>query len=150
MTSSREIPRGHLLSFDFGKRRIGVAVGQAHTGTASALDTVANSQQPDWSAIGRLVDEWKPTLFVVGLPLSKDGGETPMSTESRNFGKKLGSRFGVEVAYFDERLTSRDAERQFAGMRAEGKARRKDARRLDALAAKIILENWLQSLPTDN
>lgn len=150
MTSSREIPRGHLLSFDFGKRRIGVAVGQAHTGTASALDTVANGQQPDWSAIGRLVDEWKPALFVIGLPLSQDGNETPMSTESRKFGKQLGSRFGVEVAYFDERLTSHDAERQFAGMRAEGKARRKDARRLDALAAKIILENWLQSLPTDN
>jgi putative Holliday junction resolvase len=142
---SREIPRGHLLSFDFGRRRIGVAVGQAHTGTATALETIANGERPDWTAIARLVEEWRPSLFLVGLPLSEDGEETPMSAESRTFGAQLSERFDIEVRYFDERLTSKDAERQFAGMRASGRARRKDASRLDALAAKIILENWLES-----
>jgi len=143
---SSEIPRGHLLSFDFGRRRIGVAVGQAHTGTATALETIANGECPDWAAIARLVEEWRPSLFLVGLPLSEDGEETPMSAECRTFGAQLSERFKIQVRYCDERLTSIDAERQFAGMRANGRARRKDASRLDALAAKIILENWLEAL----
>ena len=145
MRARREIPRGHLLSFDFGRRRIGVAVGQAQTGTATALETIANGARPDWAAIARLVEEWRPALFLVGLPLSEEGEETPMSAESRAFGAQLSERFDLPVQYFDERLTSQDAERRFAGMRAHGRARRKDASRLDALAAKIILENWLEA-----
>lgn len=150
MGSRREIPRGHLLSFDFGTKRIGVAVGQARTGTASTLGTAANGDRPDWAAIGRWVDEWHPERFVVGLPLSQDGGETSMSREARQFGERLSKRFGVGVEYFDERLTSDDASRRFAELRARGGARRKDAGRLDAVAARLILENWLQSLPTDD
>lgn len=146
--SRQEIPLGHLLGFDFGKKRIGVAVGQARTGTASALGTAANGGRPDWAAIERWIDEWRPQLLVVGLPLSGDGNETPMSAQARRFGEQLSKRFGVEVDYFDERLTSDDASRRFAEMRAAGGARRKDASRLDAMAAKLILENWLQSLPT--
>lgn len=141
----REIPRGHLLSFDFGQRRIGVAVGQAHTGTATALGTVSNGRDPDWAAIKTYVDEWRPTLFVVGVPLAPDGGETPMSGLARSFGKRLEKRFGIETLYHDERLTSRDAAGRFAELRAAGGARQKDAVRLDAYAAKLILENWLQS-----
>lgn len=141
----REVPRGHILGFDFGKRRIGVAVGQAHTGTASALGTAANGDRPDWAAIGRFVDEWRPAQFVVGLPLAEDGSETPMSGLARAFGENLSSRFGVDVEYYDERLTSKDAARRFAELRAAGGARRKDADKLDAVAATLILENWLQS-----
>jgi putative Holliday junction resolvase len=146
MGSRRELPRGHLLSFDFGKRRIGVAVGQAHTATATALGTVANGSHPDWDAIARYVDEWKPALFVVGLPISEAGEETPMSALARSFGAQLTRRFGIEAQYVDERLTSIEAGLQFADLRAGGGARRKDASRLDAVAAKLILENWLQSL----
>ncbi len=65
-------PRGYVLSFDFGFRRIGVAVGQSATRTASVLETVAHRDQPDWEAIDRLVREWQPTLIVVGLPLDTD------------------------------------------------------------------------------
>lgn len=144
----QEIPLGHLLGFDFGKKRIGIAVGQARTGTASGLGTAANGKQPDWAAIGRFVDEWRPALFVVGLPLSEDGGETAMSAQARQFGAQLSQRFGIEVDFYDERLTSVDAQRRFAELRAAGAVRRKDAARLDATAAGLILENWLQSLPT--
>lgn len=147
MASSREPPRGHILSFDFGTRRIGIAAGQSRTGTATALGTVSNGDTPDWAAISRFVDEWRPALFVVGLPLAEDGDETPMSAQARTFGERLAGRYGIEVRYHDERLTSKDAARQFAELRAAGRARRKDAARLDALAAKIILENWLQSPP---
>lgn len=146
MASGRQVPDGHLLSFDFGKRRIGIAVGQARTGTATPLGTVANGERLDWDAITRFVEEWRPSLFVVGLPLSGDGGETPMSALARSFGKRLGERYGIEVRYHDERLTSKDAERHFAELRATGGARRKDAAQLDSIAAKIILENWLEAV----
>lgn len=146
MPDRRERPRGHLLGFDFGKRRIGVAVGQAQTGTATALGTVANGASPDWPEITRLVEEWRPSRFIVGLPLSEDGGDTPMSGLARKFGSRLADRFGIAVEYVDERLTSKDAAGRFAELRAAGGARRKDAARIDAAAAKVILENWLQSL----
>lgn len=143
--TSREILRGHLLGFDFGKRRIGVAAGQQLTGTATALKTVANGDRPDWATIDQLVEEWRPALFVVGLPLSEEGDETPMSREARAFGKQLTQRYEIDVRYHDERLTSKEAASRFAELRSAGHARRKDASRLDAAAAKLILENWLQS-----
>ena len=140
-----DVTRGHILSFDFGMRRIGVAVGQTLTGTASPLDTVSNGKSPDWTAISGIVKDWKPSLFIVGLPLSLEGEETPMSVLARAFGGHLTEHFGIEVRYQDERLTSVEAQREFAGLRAAGGARRKHAARLDAVAAKIILENWLES-----
>jgi putative Holliday junction resolvase len=140
-------PEGTWLGFDFGMRRIGVAVGQTATRTAGALVTVSHAEQPDWQAITKLVQEWKPSGLVVGLPLDSDGNETDMSRAARRFASDLGQRFNVPVFFIDERLTSIMAGTQFAEARSEGRARRKDARKLDAMAAKIILENWLQSLP---
>ncbi len=137
--------RGYVLAFDFGLRRIGVAVGQTLTGTATALDTVRHAEAPDWPAIERLAAEWKPALAVVGLPLAEDGSETDMSQAARRFGAALGQRLGLPVEYVDERLTSRAAGEHFAAQRAAGAARRKDAGRLDAVAAKLICENWLRA-----
>jgi len=138
-------PEGTLLGFDFGMRRIGIAVGQTATRTASALSTVSHSNQPDWQAITKLVQEWKPAGLVVGLPLDKQGKETDMSRAARRFASQLGKRFDKPVYFIDERLTSVMAGTQFAEARSQGRARRKDVRKLDAMAAKIILENWLQS-----
>ncbi len=138
---------GTLLGFDFGLRRIGVAVGQTATQTASALVTVSHSTQPDWQVISNLIKEWQPAGLVVGLPLDAGGHETQMSRAARQFAAVLGQRFRKPVYFIDERLTSVQAESQFAEARSAGRARRKDARRLDAVAAKIILENWLQSRP---
>jgi putative Holliday junction resolvase len=139
------LPRGYILGFDFGLRRIGVAVGQTATHTASSLETVSHGQEPDWIAIARLVNEWKPATLLVGLPLGPEGEETEMSKAARRFGAALNKRFSLEVAYADERLSSRAAEDRFAALRASGSLRRKDASQLDAMAAQIILENWLQS-----
>jgi len=140
------LPRGYILGFDFGLRRIGVAVGQFTTMTASSLETVSHGKTPDWYAIDRLVKEWKPTRLLVGLPLGPEGDETPMSLTTRKFGKELQDRYSLEISFADERLTSRAAESQFAEMRAQGSAKRKHASQLDAVAAKIILENWIQSV----
>lgn len=138
-------PQGTLLAFDFGQRRIGVAVGQTLTASASALAVITVTEQPDWQAIGRLLDEWKPVALVVGLPLAADGGETELSKHARRFGHRLNGRFGLAVYYEDERLTSFSAEQQFIEARETGSKRRKDAAMKDAVAAKIILESWLQS-----
>jgi putative Holliday junction resolvase len=139
------LPRGYVLAFDFGLRRIGIAVGQATTCSASALETVAFRTAPDWQAIDRLVAEWKPGLLLVGLPLGPEGDETDMSRAAREFGAQLADRYGAAVEFADERLSSHAAEARFADLRAEGSARRKHASSLDAMAAQIILENWLQS-----
>ncbi len=139
--------RGYILAFDFGLRRIGVAVGQFTTRTANSLETVSHAKEPDWTAIDRLLREWKPTGLIVGLPLGPEGDETEMSRAARNFGTQLNNRFGLTVSYADERLSSRAAESHFAELRAQGSLRRKHSRKLDAMAAKIILENWLQSIP---
>jgi putative Holliday junction resolvase len=141
------ISRGTVLGFDFGFRRIGVAVGQTTTATASGIETVAHHKTPDWVAIDRLVKEWKPNMFLVGLPLGTEGEETDMSRAARRFGNALRERFDVKCAYADERLSSMAAQDHFKQGRASGNLRRKDIERLDAMAAQIILENWLQSLP---
>lgn len=139
--------RGYILAFDFGLRRIGVAVGQFTTLTASSLETISHGNEPDWQAIERLINEWKPTGLLVGLPLGPDGDETDMSRAVRKFGDALNRRFSIPVRYADERFSSLAAESQFAELRAQGSLRKKHAKTLDAAAAKIILENWLQSAP---
>jgi len=137
--------RGYILGFDFGLRRIGVAVGQTATNTASSLETVSHGREPDWDALSRLVKEWKPAALLVGLPLGRDSEETEMSKAARRFGAALQERFSLQVVFADERLSSRAAEDRFAELRASGSLRKKDAKQLDAMAAKIILEAWLQS-----
>lgn len=138
-------PQGTLLAFDFGHRRIGVAVGQTLTGTANPLAVVQAVNGPDWPAIKAIVTEWKPAGMVVGLPLAADGSETDMSRDARQFGNALGDRFGIPVWFQDERLTSRGADERFAQGRSTGGLRKKDAAMKDAMAAQIILENWCNS-----
>lgn len=145
MPEGESKPQGTLLGFDFGHRRIGVAVGQTLTGSANALAVVSVSGQPDWQTISQIISEWKPVALVVGLPLAEDGGETELSADARRFGRRLNGRYSLRVFYEDERLTSFSAEQRFVDSRAQGEMRRKDAALKDAMAAQIILESWLQS-----
>lgn len=145
MPDEKSKPTGTVIAFDFGHRRVGVAVGQTLTGSATPLAVVAVANKPDWQAIGAILKEWKPTAVVVGLPLAEDGGETDMSKGARRFGRQVEGRFGIPVLFEDERLTSFDAEERFVDARARGEMKRKDAAFKDAIAAQIILENWLQN-----
>jgi putative Holliday junction resolvase len=145
MPDEKTRPAGTVLAFDFGHRRIGVAVGQTLTHTANALAVVSVASKPDWQTITAIIDEWKPAALVVGLPLDADGGETEMSKDARRFGRQLEGRYGIQLMFEDERLTSFSAEQRFVDARARGGMRRKDAALKDAIAAQIILENWLQS-----
>ena len=130
-----------LLGFDFGTRRIGVAVGQEVTGTARALTTLrCPNGAVDWPAISRLIEEWQPDALVVGVPLHMDGAEQEMTRAARRFGNRLHGRYNLPVFTVDERLTSDEAERLLAETgRSAG-----DKEAIDALAAQLILQTWLE------
>jgi putative Holliday junction resolvase len=135
-----------VLGFDVGSRRIGVAVGQNVTGSASPVEVVTRGEQgPDWQRIDALVREWRPERLLVGLPLTLEGGEQEVTSLARAFANAAGQRYGLAVDMVDERLSSKEADRRFAELRKSGLARRRDAVRLDALAAQIIVEQWLQA-----
>lgn len=122
-----------LLCFDYGRKRIGVAVGQTLTGTASPLETIAvTGSKPDWDSITRIIQQWNPRALVVGYPLNMDGSSQSMTRTAVRFMNQLRQRFGLPVYQADERLSSYEA-----------KSRMKGARNLDAVAAQAILETWL-------
>ena len=128
---------GTLLGFDYGTAKIGIAVGQTMTGTASPLVTLrAVQQKPDWRRISELVDNWQPEALVVGLPFDLDDRETEIAPLARRFARQLEGRYHLPVHLADERLTSQVA-RQELGRKA------RSYEELDALAAKLILETWL-------
>ena len=134
-----------VIGFDYGARRIGVAVGNRISGSARALDVVSNGANgPDWSRIAALLREWHPDALLVGLPLMLDSSEQPNSVAARAFGAALTERHELPVLLVDERLSSREASQRFAERRADGTAKRKHAVALDAVAAEIIVERWLR------
>lgn len=134
-----------VLGFDYGGRIIGVAFGTSLTASASAVGTVGNGANgPDWPAIDRLLGDWRPDLLVVGLPLSLDGGEQATSKRARAFAGLLGERSALPVQLVDERMSSQEAARQFAAARRQGSARAKHAANADAMAARVIVEQFLR------
>ena len=138
-------PPQTALGFDFGLKRIGVAVGQSVTRSASPLGVVTpRNGEPDWDAIGRLVAEWRPAALVVGLPYNMDLSEQEMTGHARRFAEELARRFPLPVHTVDERLSSREAEAQLKERRQQGRRRitRED---IDGAAACVILESWFNS-----
>jgi putative Holliday junction resolvase len=136
-------PSTTILAFDYGGRRIGVAVGQSVTGSASAVGTVANREQgPDWPAIERLLATWRPSQLVVGLPLMADGRESGTGDAARAFGHALG-RFGLPVEVIDERYSSLEARERLVDERRRGLRGRLNRKMIDAAAAVVIAERWL-------
>lgn len=143
--ADRARPPDVVLGFDFGTRRIGVAVGSAVSGQAQALTTLHHRDGPDWTAIGRLVAEWRPQALVVGLPLLEDGREQPITGHARWFMAELGKHFGLPVHEADERFSSTEAWDRLRLQRATGTRRKRLAKGdSDAMAAQVILEGWLQ------
>jgi len=128
------------MAFDFGLKRIGLAVGQTLTKTAQPVHIFkADDGVPNWDTVSKYVNQWAPDVLVVGLPLNMDGTESEMSLLAKNFADKLRKRFVLPVKTFDERLSTFDAK----GEAAEEYA--KPDMYVDAIAAKLILESWLNS-----
>ncbi len=137
---------GTVLGFDVGMRRIGVAVGNALTGNASAVAVVdVHAGGPDWAHVDRLLREWRPDGLIVGDPMTLDGGDQPIRKAARAFAETLRQRCRLPVLMIDERNSSQEAARRFAAARAAGTRKRRDADVLDAVAAAVIVERWLSS-----
>jgi putative Holliday junction resolvase len=138
-----------VLSFDYGLRRIGVAVGNTLTGTAEALETIAaHDGEPDWIAIARCVAAWHPAAMVVGVPYNMAGQDTAITAAALRFAEDLGRRFGIEVHRVDERLSSREAEDDLRERRRSGaKTRRVRRGEVDREAARLLLLQWLRAQP---
>ena len=133
-----------MLAFDFGTKRIGVAVGDFETRLAHPLAAIAAAEnRARFAAIGHLIAEWRPKRLVVGLPAHADGAEHPVGRLARRFAQRLHGRFGIPTELMDERLTSHEAEGLLRASGARG-ARLKAG--LDSVAAQRILEAYFESV----
>lgn len=129
-----------VIAFDFGTQSIGVAVGQRLLGTGTELAPLrAKEGIPHWQQIAVLIETWQPELVLVGLPLNMDGSEGEITRRARKFGKRIHGRFGLALAFVDERLSTREA-KQVA--RARGQNGSYKDKPVDSIAARLLLESW--------
>lgn len=134
-----------LLAFDYGIKNIGVATGQTITSSANSLPPLkAKDGIPDWTKIEKLIHEWKPDVVLVGLPLNMDDSESELSARARKFANRIHGRFGVRVDMVDERLTSFEAKGE---VMSRGGSRNYKHNPVDSIAARLMLEGWLNNRP---
>jgi putative Holliday junction resolvase len=134
-----------IMGLDYGLRRLGAATGDTLTRTARPLATVAVTDQgPDWTHLDRLVGEWGPARFIVGIPYNAAGGDSPLAVKVRAFAAELTRRYTRPVDLLDEHLTSNEAQDRLRERRASG-ARQRRVRHgdIDPVAAAVLLEQWL-------
>ena len=125
-----------IVAFDYGTKKIGVAVGQTETYTSSPLQIIYNDhEKTNWNEIRMLIDEWKPDLILIGKPINMDGTESEIMKKVDNFFKKLQKLSNTKCEYIDERLTTFEA-KEILG---ESKVAE-----VDAHAAKILIDNWFE------
>jgi putative Holliday junction resolvase len=130
-----------VLGFDWGTQKIGVAVGQSATGTATPLPPLRAVQGiPDWSEVERLVEAWRPDLMIVGIPLNMDGSESESSHRATRFARRLSARLDIPWAGVDERLSSAEA-------RYDGLVTGASPRSVDSMAARLLVESWFRQNP---
>lgn len=135
---------GTVLAFDFGERRIGIAVGEHLIRSANPLTTIDNeSNEVRFNLITQLVNEWQPKLLVVGLPLSLNGAETEVTQLCKKFARRLNGRFNLPVILIDERYSSVEASQLLNQSGIKGRAQKV---MLDQVAAQTILQSYFDGL----
>ena len=140
--SRRTMPTRSFLSFDFGTRRVGVAVGNTMLRQAQPLRTVAAEGDARFATLAALIDEWQPDALVVGVPFHPDGAEHENTLRARRFARQLQGRFHLTVHEVDERYTTTEA-------LALGAADAGADADTDAVAAALILDQFMRALPQD-
>jgi putative Holliday junction resolvase len=139
-----KVESGTVLAFDFGERRIGIAVGEHLINSANPLTTIDNeSNEIRFATITQLINEWQPKLLVVGLPLSLDGSETEVTQLCKKFARRLNGRFNLPVIMIDERYSSTEASQLLNESGIKGRAQKT---MLDQVAAQTILRSYFDSL----
>lgn len=136
---------GYCLGFDFGLKKIGVAVGQFVTKTASPLLFIsAKHGKPDWLQVEKIIKEWRPKCLVVGWPKAVDGQELSVTKNVEEFANSL-SRFNLPIYFTDERMTTKEARQNLFD---HGGFKALSYGKVDSVAAAIILEQWLNEKPS--
>ncbi len=137
-----------VMGFDFGLRRIGIALGITATGTASPLTTISY-QTPDtlWRELDQLLTEWQPQHLIIGMPNLHSGEKTVLEKPIRQFAQSLEERYQLETEFIDESFSSRDAETRLKRMRQAGRHKRIDKTEIDRQAAALLVEQWLDQHP---
>ncbi len=136
-TIGREQPIETLLAFDFGEKRIGVASGQLISRSATPLTVLkVKNWQIDWPGITHLIDEWKPDALVVGMPTNYQGEEFGLAERVKRFCRQLEGRYRLPVFTMNENLSSVEARYRMDGNTTQNP--------LDAYAAQVILESWIE------
>ena len=131
-----------IIAFDYGLARIGVAVGQSITGTASPLDTIkAKDGTPNWQMLEALFKQWQPGKVLVGEPFNMDGSDQEITKRARKFANQIHGRFGLQVELVDERLSSAAAREELFEIGGYKKLKKSQ---LDSIAAVLILESWFE------
>ena len=139
--NTADAPISSVLGFDYGRKRIGLATGQTITGTATPLITLEQKDgNPDWPAIKKQIDEWRPQALIVGMPYHTDGSENKMTKAARQFAHELVKRFSLPVYEINEALSSQQAE---AILKETIKINQHNKQEVDKMAAAIIVQNWL-------
>lgn len=145
MTPGTKTAERTLMGFDYSKNRVGVAIANELTGIITPLETlVAKNSKPDWESITRLIDEWKPDLCIVGLPLTEDGDEQEASQAARRFANQLNGRYQLPVELTDERYSTREAQSLMKASSMSKKDRQNKAN-IDKIAAQLIIQSWLEN-----
>ncbi len=134
-----------IVAFDFGLRRIGVAIGQDVSSSASPLGVISNGNKgPDFDKIAALIREWRPNRLIVGLPLNIDGSAGDLEPAIREFVAALG-RFELPIDRVDERYSSQEAEQILINARQAGSQGRIRKEHIDSAAAVLIAERYLRT-----
>jgi putative Holliday junction resolvase len=125
-----------IVAFDFGEKKIGVAVGQTSTCSSSPLQVIFNKNgKVNWFQISTLLDEWQPDLIIIGKPLNMDGTDSEIMKKVEKFHKKLRDLYDAKFEYIDERLTTFEARQILKENKTD---------EVDANAAKILIDNWFE------
>lgn len=136
---------GTVLAFDFGEKRIGIAVGETMLKVAHPLTTIeAEENSVKFAHIASIIEEWRPSLLIVGLPAYMDGEPHTLTQLSKKFAQRLEGRFNLPVQMIDERLSSAEAAQNLDTLGIKGI---KQKEMLDAVAAQIILQSYFDRLP---
>ena len=129
-----------IMAFDFGTQKMGIAVGQSSIHSTNPLPLFPMKDGiPNWDALLKIVKEWQPNLFLVGLPLNMDDSESELSARARKFARRLRHQTHIETKMVDERLTTREARDELEYYQTQGRGKRLAA---DSLAASLLIESW--------
>lgn len=132
-----------IMAFDFGTQKMGMAVGQSMIESANPLALFPMKDGiPNWDELLKIVKQYQPTLFLVGLPLNMDDTESELSARSRKFARRLRHQTNIKTLMVDERLTTREARDELDHYQAQGRGKKLAA---DSIAAALFIESWYRT-----